>query len=137
MQQNLKLKKDNIAVSFKSTNLNKTKEFQDKDKIEQAASIVQNLLTNLEFVKFTKNTNLDKKKTGKEYDMEFIDKELLRKLDNKEDLSIKELNKLKKVYYQNEDYDIEKKLKEDKDMKKEGFSVNDIVHGIIMMRREP
>lgn len=131
------MKKDNIAVSFKSTNLNKTKEFQDKDKIEQAASIVQNLLTNLEFVKFAKNTNLDKKKTGKEYDMEFIDKELLRKLDNKEDLSIKELNKLKKVYYQNEDYDIEKKLKEDKDMKKEGFSVNDIVHGIIMMRREP
>lgn len=131
------MKKNNIAVSFKSTNLNKTKEFQDKDKIEQAASIVQNLLTNLEFVKFTKNTNLDKKKTGKEYDMEFIDKELLRKLDNKEDLSIKELNKLKKVYYQNEDYDIEKKLKEDKDMKKEGFSVNDIVHGIIMMRREP
>lgn len=127
-----------IIITNKSKNLNSSNEtiFKDKDKIEQAASVIQNILVNSEFVKFTKSDNLDK--GGKSFKMDIIDKKLLQKLDNKEKLSLKDLNKLKRIYYQNEDYEIEDALKEgNKDPKcKTKFTVRDIIYGLILMRRE-
>jgi hypothetical protein len=68
--------------------------------------------------------------------MEISEKELSRKLDNKDKLSLKELNKLKKIYYGPEDQDLEDFLKEDNINHKLKFSVNDIIYGIVLFRRE-
>lgn len=125
---------------FKEMDKNKKKDdsLQDKDKIEQAASIIQGMLINSEFVQFTKNENLDKK-NGKSYDMRIVNDEILKKLDNKEKLSLADLNKLKKVYYQPEDYEFEFALHEiNKEIKsqKDKFTVNDMIYGIVMLRRD-
>ena len=117
----------------------KDESFQDKDKIEQAASIIQGMLINSEFVRFTKSENLDKKGDKATYDMNIVNNEVLRKLDNKEQLKLAELNKLKKVYYQPEDYEFESALRDiNEEIKnpKERFSTNDIIYGIVMLRRE-
>ena len=119
-----------IKVSAK-----KKKPSLDKNGIEQAASILQNMLIDSEFVKFTKNTNLDIN-NGKNFNMEISEKELAKKLDNKDKLSLKELKKLKKIYYGPEDQDLEDFLKEDNQNHKLKFSVNDIIYGIVLFRRE-
>ena len=116
-------------------NAKKKKPSLDKNGIEQAASILQNMLIDSEFVKFTKNTNLDMN-NGKNFNMEISEKELAMKLDNKEKLTLKELNKLKKIYYGTEDQDLEDFLKEDNKNHKLKFSVNDIIYGIVLFRRE-
>ena len=120
-----------IKVSAKK----KKKPSLDKNGIEQAASILQNMLIDSEFVKFTKNTNLDLN-NGKNFNMEISEKELAKKLDNKEKLTLKELNKLKKIYYGPEDQDLEDFLKEDNKNHNLKFSVNDIIYGIVLFRRE-
>ena len=119
-----------IKVSAK-----KKKPSLNKNGIEQAASILQNMLIDSEFVKFTKNTNLDIN-NGKNFNMEISEKELSRKLDNKEKIDLKDLKKLKKIYYGPEDQDLEDFLKEDNKNHKLKFSVNDIIYGIVLFRRE-
>lgn len=72
--------------------------------IEQASSIVQNLFTDSEFVIFAKNQNLGKKITNQKYEMQVVYTKMLKKLDNKEQIPLRYLYKLKKIYYKNEDY---------------------------------
>lgn len=125
-----------VKIRIKEQDKKKDKASFDKDKIEQAASIIQGMLINSEFVQFIKNENLDKKTS---YDMNIVSDELLKKLDNKEELKIAELNKLKKVYYQAEDHEFEYALRQYNDEQKNSkdkFSANDIMYGIIMLRRE-
>ena len=82
-----------------------------KQKIEDAQGCLINLISSSEFVKFTKNSSIANNNAVKigEKTLE-IDKEaLLKKLDNDE-ISLSELNKLKKVFYSIEDQDTEDQL---------------------------
>lgn len=108
-----------------------------------ATGNIQNIITSSQFVKFTKETNFDiknKKKNKNEKDKFKITinvEAIGKKLDNKENLSLRELREQKKIYYQPEDHELEDVMRaSNKHAKYSKMSVKDIMYGIILNRRE-
>ena len=111
--------------------------------VDIASGSIQCMLASSKFVKFTKETNLDVKNKPKKdqkkdkFKVTINLEALTKKLDNKEDLLLRELNELKKIYYQPEDYELEDLMREsNKTAKYSKMSVKDIVYGIILNRRD-
>ena len=111
--------------------------------VDNASGNIQCMLASSKFVRFTKETNLDVKNKPKKdqkkdkFKITINLEALTKKLDNKEDLPLRELNELKKIYYQPEDYELEELMREsNKTAKYSKMSVRDIIYGIVLNRRD-
>jgi len=87
------------------------KELDLNDKIDKAQEHIQAMMINSNFIRLTKASKINNKEVNRNISIDV--KRLCQKLDEDE-ISLKELNQLKKVFYLNEDKDSEAKLYEAK-----------------------